>query len=149
MAKRFLFTKTTPLPPEDGGLGVIRLYKDYIDGKKVDKAKFFRKDLVVIRNKDNGRKAVRLVVGAGSKCPGITREALGLDYDARDELQIGRDGVANLEVSAATFADKAMWLWNHPDRAERLMLRLGAFLTLVSFKNDIWAGVKAVGSLFF
>lgn len=144
MAKAVHVTHSVPLPPEEGGLGVIRLYKGHIDGKKQDKARFFRKDLVVIRNKANGRKAVRLVVGAGS-CP-VPRDGVGLDYDARDELQIPRDGVADLEIRSASLWDKAVWLWNHPDRAERLMLRFGALITLVSFKNDIWAGVQYLAS---
>jgi hypothetical protein len=134
MAKAFRFTHAVQLPPELASLGFARLYKGYIDGKKQDQRRFFRKDLVVIHNLDNGRKVVRLVVGAGSRVS-IPKDGVGLDYDAGDELQIGREGVANLEVRPATLMDKLVWLWNHPDRAERLMLRFGVAMGVLSLPD--------------
>lgn len=132
------FSKIKPQQSGDFGKSLIRIPRNLIDASKQKKEQaFFRRELVVVRNRDNGNKIVRYVVGDNNEY-NLTQESIALDYDARDALGIRRtDGAVSVEVRRASLLDMAWYYWNSDDRAMRIANRLGAISLAVSAKEFV------------
>jgi hypothetical protein len=114
------------LPPEDSGLQhcIIRLHNSWVDSKRIDKRRFFRREPVVIINPETGDKVMRYVMGSAG-LPGVGRTSVALDYDAVDSLNIKFKEPVRLEVRRARMHEVYLWFWNHQDLSVRHSLRLG------------------------
>ncbi|NMT03675.1 hypothetical protein HKB22_01840, partial [Vibrio parahaemolyticus] len=90
------------LPMEDSGLGhnIVRLNNRNVDSKRKDPNRFFRREPVVIYNPHNGTKVIRYVMGNPGTMS-ITKNAVGLDYDAVDALGVKFKEEVSLEMRRA------------------------------------------------
>jgi hypothetical protein len=120
-----LFNKIVRLPAEDSGLSlsIVRFYNGLIDSKKRDKTKFFRRQMVVIVNKDNGNKILRYAMGSASLS--IKKQSLAIDYDGLDALALKAKAECNLKVYKANMFEVITWYYNHTDMNVQLSTRLG------------------------
>lgn len=115
------------LPPEDSGLQhcIARFHNRNMDAKKVDKARFFRREPIIISNPETGAKVLRYAMGN----PGgisITKVSIALDYDATDALGCRYKGEVNLEVRKAKRWEVWQWFWFHSDLSVQIAIRVGA-----------------------
>ncbi|HGS5039446.1 TPA: hypothetical protein ACMDS2_003544 [Vibrio parahaemolyticus] len=129
------------LPMEDSGLGhnIVRLNNRNVDSKRKDPNRFFRREPVVIYNPDNGTKVIRYVMGNPGTMS-ITKNAVGLDYDAVDALGVKFKEEVSLEMRRARWWEIYQWFWFHPDFSIRLSIRLGvvgALLGILGFFTGI------------
>ena len=88
-----------PLPVEDSGLQhcIARFHNSNMDSKRQDKARFFRREPVVIVNPRQTSRCcdMRWVTLVGFLSPKV---AIALDYDAVDALGVRFKGAVELEV---------------------------------------------------
>lgn len=131
------------LPKEDFGLSTIRLFNGHLDGTRTDRNRFFRKELVVVKNLANGARIVREVAGAGELA--IGRSWVGLDYNSRDALGVksGRDHVVDLQVYRASGLDRLRYYWNLENRSERFASRL----TILGFAMSAYGTIMSLLSV--
>lgn len=132
-------TKVIPLPDTDSGLhnSIVRLHNVWIDGKKQDH-RFYRRDALLIVNKQNGQRVLRYVMGNAS-LP-VTKQACALDYDAIDALSIRYNMPVDLKIRRASRIEVYRWFWGHPDLGIQLSIRLGvggAFLGILGFVTGL------------
>lgn len=130
-----------PLPPEDSGLQhcIARFNNRNIDSKREDKNKFFRREALIIENLDNRTKVMRYAMGNAGNLS-ITKNAVGLDYDAVDALAIRFKSEVNLSVRRAKTWEVWQWFLNHPDQTVQLSIKLGlagATLGVLGFLTGI------------
>lgn len=123
--RRLLIRKVIRLPLEDSGLAksIIRMNNCWIDSQKQDRQRFFRREALIIVNKDNGNKILRYAMGHTGLS--ISKSTIGLDYDATDSLVINPKCSVNLVVRRAHFWEVWVWFWRHPMLDVRLSIRLG------------------------
>lgn len=113
------------LPMADSGLqnSIVRLNNRSMDSTRKDRTRFFRREPLVIVNKADGSKVLRYAMGnSGLK---ICKNAIGLDYDAVDALNISFKQQVDLEVRRAKCWEIWHWYWNHPDQSVQLSIKLG------------------------
>ncbi|HDO1191561.1 hypothetical protein OB934_18285 [Aeromonas salmonicida] len=121
-----------PLPVEDSGLqhSIARFHNFNMDSKRQDKARFFRREPVVIVNPETNAKVLRYAMGN----PGglsITKGAIALDYDAVDALGVRFKGAVELEVRRAKRWEVWQWFWNHRDQSVQLSIKMGVVGTVL------------------
>ncbi|WP_256659739.1 hypothetical protein [Pseudomonas sp. LS-2] len=119
-------TSVVQLPPADSGLqnSIVRLHNLNVDSKRKDRNKFFRREAVLIRNRETGASILRYVMGT----PGgisIKKCEAGLDYDAVEVLGVRFKRQVNLEIKRASAFQVYRWFWKHPDLNVRISIRLG------------------------
>lgn len=132
----------------DAPLGVVRVHCGLIDAKKQNRQeRFFRREYVTVKNLATGSKVVRKVMGHNHaydeyykkafNMP-FPKEAVALDYEARDALGI-RDirATQELVIYRTTLAERASYYWNSDEPAVRIANRLGAIAIVVSMKDFI------------
>lgn len=128
------------LPSEDSGLQhcIVRLNNYNMDSTRKDKSRFFRREPLVIINNNNGCKVLRYAMGhSGLR---ICKNAIGLDYDAVDALNVSYEQCVNLEVRRAKPWEIWGWFWRHPDQNVQLSIKLGvagAVLGVMGFMTGI------------
>lgn len=125
---RLTAEKVVELPSEDCGLqnSIIRLHNMHLDSKRADRRRFFRRDLLVIRNEATGEKVLRYVMGnPGGNGLSITKHAVALDYDAIAVLGVRFNKEVDLVVERASRLEIYKWFYNYPDIGIRLSIRLG------------------------
>lgn len=134
------------LPPADSGLQncIIRLHNSWVDSKRIDKHRFFRREPVVIINPETGYKVMRYVMGSAG-VPGVCRASAALDYDAVDALNIKFKDPVRLEVRRARMLEVYLWFWHHQDLSVRHSLRLG----LIGAGLGVLGFLAGVGPLLF
>ena len=125
------------LNSHDSGIhqSIVRLNNQYIDSKRKNKDKFFRREPVIVTNTENGNSVLRYVMGQ-SNYLGMTKRAIGLDYDAIDALGSGFHQEVKFSVRKATILEVYQWLSKHPDLSIQLSIKLGlvgAFLGILGF----------------
>lgn len=122
-----LINQVIRLSEADSGLSqsIVRCYNGYIDSKKLDKSKYFRRQAVIIENKHNGLKILRYVMGSAGMP--INRSTIGLDYDGIDMLGVKFKVPVILNVRKASLLDTYIWFWKHPDLIVRTGIRLAVF----------------------
>jgi hypothetical protein len=119
------------LPTEDSGLQhcIVRLNNYNMDSTRKDDSRFFRREALVIINNENGSKVLRYAMGhSGLK---ICKNAIGLDYDAVDALNVRYKQEVDLEVRRAKSWEIWCWFWCHPDQNVQLSIKLGVVGTLL------------------
>ena len=129
--------KVKKLSYEDTGLSksVARFHSSNIDSKRRDQARFFRREALIIENRETGDKVLRYAMGN----PGgisLTKKEVGLDYDAVDALNIRFNTDVALDVRRAKPWEIYRWFLNHPDLGIQLSVKLGfvgAVLGLMGF----------------
>lgn len=114
------------LPPADAGIqnAIVRLHNSRIDAHRQDKARFFRREPLVVINPDTGGKIVRYAMGAAGLA-GVRKDTIALDYDALDALGIRPKQEVAITVRRATALEVYAWFWRHPDLSVQLSIRLG------------------------
>ncbi|MGI0649467.1 hypothetical protein ACRCPS_31105 [Pseudomonas aeruginosa] len=120
--------KVLELPPDDAGLqnSIVRLHNMHLDSKRSDRSRFFRRDLLVIRNIATGEMVLRYVMGnPGGNGLSITKHAAALDYDAIAVLGIRYNRDVDLVIERASRLEIYKWFYNYPDIGIRLSIRLG------------------------
>ena len=130
--REFSATKVVKLADRDAGVlhSIVRLHNSRIDASRADRDRFYRRDALAIRNPANGALVVRMAMGAGSGIKGLTRDALALDYDAKEALGVPMTGNCTLEVRRARPHEVVRHFWSHPDLGYRISMRL-AFLSVL------------------
>lgn len=130
MNPTFTATKVVRLPEADSGIdkAIVRIYSGRIDASKTDPARFRRRQPVLLINEDTGGRTLLFAMGAGA-VRGISRSAVGIDYDARDALGLcyrdGGDTVSNITVRPASYRDIVRHYWGHPDMGYQVSIRIG------------------------
>ena len=129
MSKTFKVSTVIRLYEDDSyAHSAARLNSSRIDKKKQDKSKFRRHDTIKVSNPD-GVYVIRSVMGAYIKPgkPGITKDGIGLDYDAMDTLCVKSSGSTDnsLTVEPASFYDVLDWYLYHTVTGYQLATRLG------------------------
>ena len=128
------------LPMEDSGLQhcIVRLNNRNMDSTRKDRNRFFRREPLVIVNKADGSKVLRYAMGnSGLK---ICKNAIGLDYDAVDALNVSYKQEVDLEVRRAKRWEIWHWYWQHPDQSVQLSIKLGvagAVLGVMGFLTGV------------
>ena len=93
---------------------------------------------LVIVNKADGSKVLRYAMGnSGLK---ICKNAIGLDYDAVDALNVSNKQEVDLEVRRAKRWEIWHWYWQHPDQSVQLSIKLGvagAVLGVMGFLTGV------------
>ncbi len=120
---------------------VVRVSSKHVDKKKEDTSRFWRFDIVAVTNLDTGRTIMRQVAG-GSGIQGLTNEAVGLDYNMRDELGVYSEDTPIEVRSDISLKEKIMFSWSHPVRGDRMAFRaevMGAISVLYIVKDIIVA----------
>lgn len=113
------------LPDQDSGLQhcIVRFNNCHIDARRQNHRCFFRREPLIIRNRNDGTKVLRYAMGNSGLS--ITKQAIGLDYDAVDALNIGYKQAVDLEVRRAKRWEVWQWFWRHPDQGVQLSIKLG------------------------
>ncbi|MFC5079535.1 hypothetical protein VTH8203_01522 [Vibrio thalassae] len=127
------------LPLHDSGYThcIARLSNAYV-GRSPQK--YRRRKVLYIKNIENGRWILRYVMGAGG-LPGLTKDAVALDYDGIEALGANRKE-CSLEIKPATFFQRQIWLCNHPDLVVSTSFRLcwiGLLLTVEAIFDRVLA----------
>lgn len=119
-------TKIVRLTPEDSGYQhcIVRMNNHHIDSKRRDKNRFFRRDAVMIINPENRQKVLRYAMGQAAYT-GMTKEAIGIDYDAMDSLGVRYGQDVHLVIRPASRLEVYGWLSQHPDLNIRVSVKLG------------------------
>jgi len=114
---------------------IVRVNNSYIDSKKINPDKFFRREAVVITNTENGASILRYIVGNPGTMS-LTKSDVGLDYDGIDSLGVDFKDDVSLEVTKANKWEIYRWYMNHQDLNIRISMRLGvlgAVLGIIGF----------------
>lgn len=113
-------TSVIRLPDCDSGSqhNIVRLYNRYIDAKKIDKEKYFRREELIIINPKNESFIIRSAMGAHGMR--INRTTIALDYDGVDVLGISFKSDVELIVRRATTIEIIKWYLSHQDKSVRL-----------------------------
>jgi len=126
---------------------IVRLHSSHIDARKKNRNKYFRREAVIIKNRETGQWIVRMVLGSKG-ISGLTRDALALDYDGIDALGYTQAVFAgepvDLEITRANDWDVIRYYWNHPDIGYRTAHRI----TAISFGLGLIGLVLGVLTLF-
>ncbi|MCE0761017.1 hypothetical protein LWH94_17705 [Marinobacter sp. G11] len=128
------------LPMADSGLqnSIVRLNNRNMDSTRKDRARFFRREPLVIVNNVDGSKILRYAMGSSGL--GICKNAVGLDYDGVDALNIRFKEPVDLEIRRAKRWEVWQWFWQHPDQSVQLSIRLGiagALLGILGFLTGV------------
>lgn len=128
------------LPPEDSGVqhSIIRLHNCRIDRKRLDKARFFRREPLIIHNLESGVKVLRYAMGHGTTS--VRKCEIALDYDAVDALGVKYKTPVEVQVRRASIFEVYRWYWRHPSLSVQLSIRLGvtgAALGLLGFTTGL------------
>lgn len=136
--------KIEPLAAADAGLerNFIRLNNGWIDAKRLDNARFFRREALVITNPDNGQWVLRYALGSPPQ-QAVKKGVVRLDYDATDALGVTFGQPVALTVRRARWHEQYRWTWNHHDLNARLSMRLG----LLGFILGLLGVMPMIGSL--
>lgn len=111
--------KVTITAPADTGKKFIRLNESWIDTNRLDKARFFRREPVVIENPENKQWVLRYALNPAPQ-QGIKKGEVALDEEAADLLGVtGRKPVALL-VRKANWFEQHLWAWNQCNPKQRL-----------------------------
>jgi hypothetical protein len=130
---------------EDAGRNIVRVPRKLIDGNKKDRNKFFRRELVTLVNKANGKKAYRHVVG-DNRDYNLGDSTAAIDYEARDTLGLRRlDESVDVVVRRANLLDRWAYYWNSDDPAMQIANRMAVVALIVS-ANDIYRFVGNIAS---
>jgi hypothetical protein len=132
-----LFTTVVRLPKEDSGLSlsIVRFYNGHIDSNKIDKRKFFRRDMVVLENTLNGKKILRYAMGSSS----ISKLSISIDYDGSDRLGL-KSKDCSIRAYRASTMEIIKWYLYHDDMSVQLSIRLallGAALGVLGFMTSL------------
>lgn len=113
------------LPPEDSGLqhAIVRLNNRNMDSRRIDRARFFRREPLIITNLADGSAVLRYAMGNSGQS--ICKNQIGLDYDAVDALSIKYKQSVELDIRRARFWEIWLWFWRHPDQSLQLSIKLG------------------------
>lgn len=107
----------------------VRLNNFHLDKSKTNKDKFFRREPLIIINKNNGKWVIACCLGSpGIK--GLTKDAIGLEYDSADMLGIKFHQECNLVIKKAPFLKRLQWYWSHPDQATQLAMQMSIIGTV-------------------
>ncbi|MDF9399056.1 hypothetical protein [Vibrio sp. 1180_3] len=133
------FSKVVSLPERDSGIthSIIRLNNMHI-GK--GKGKYKRRTALVIRNVESGKWILRYVMGAGGLVKGLTLDAISIDYDGIDALNLKTKQDVKLVVKKASVLQRQIWLCTHPDLIVSTSFKLcwiGMLLTLDSVASKL------------
>lgn len=115
-----------PLVSADSGLerNFVRLNSGWIDSKRLDKQRFFRREALVIKNPENKQWVLRYALGSPPQ-QAVKKGVVRLDYDAIDTLGVPFGQPVALTVRRAYWHEQYRWAWNHHDLNARLAMRLG------------------------
>lgn len=118
--------RVVQLPAADSGLqlGIARLHNHYIDSKRQDRNRFFRREALCITNTDNHAWIIRYAMGGGG-VKGLCKDVVGLDYDGIDALGLRINQPGNIVVRRARRLEVIRWLATFPDLSIRLSIQLG------------------------
>lgn len=123
--------KVLPLPKTDSGINnqIVRVPNTWIDRKKLDRTKLFRREPVIVTYQSTGASVLRYVMGVadGQMQIRMGTNSIALDYDAIDSLGLPffTSDPARITIRRATEFEKYRYFWNHQDLGIQLSIRLG------------------------
>lgn len=139
LSRKSLFTARAlfALPPRDSGImtAMVRVHPSWIDVDRKDTRRLYRRQPVLLHNRENGFRTLRFAFGAGDIDIQVPT-TIAIDYDCRDALGIRGERLSvAIEVLQASYWDVMAYYWGHPDMALQLSTRLGIvgfFLGIIS-----------------
>ncbi len=123
----FVVESLAELPRRDSGVlnSIVRVHPSRIDAKRVDTKKLFRRQPVLLKNRNNGLSTVRFVLGRGD-VPISTPKTIAVDYDTRDALNIEyKSSEVSIDVYRANYLEVLRYYYTHPDMGYQVATRLG------------------------
>lgn len=121
-----VFNKVIRLFEQDAGpsKSIVRLNNSLIDSTRTKKYRFFRREAVIIQH--GNKQVLRFVMGNPGTIKGLTRDAIAIDYDGFDMLELTYPTSENvsIQVRKASLLEVYRWYWNNPDMYARVSTRV-------------------------
>ena len=111
---------------------IARVYSCHIDTKKQDRAKFFRRELVVLENLLTGQKVVRVIMGANMAIQNISKDQIAIEYDAILRLGLSLKSDTTITLRRANFLEKIAYYTRDNFVAEPFQFTLGCIGLVLS-----------------
>ena len=121
---------------QDLGKGVVRLHNRYEGLLGIKRGSLVK--ITAREGKNKGQSVICIYRGGVGKDVG--RKAMGIEYDYRRVLGVGREGSEiDLEISRAGLLYWFVYLKDHPDPTVKAQFVCASWLTMVGVIIGLWA----------